>query len=167
MVKNHERLFSMHEDYRRHDISDEIWSIIEPYTIGNKGTWGGNAKDTRQFINGVFWILRTGAPWRDMPSCYGHWNAVQRRFCRWRDKNIWENIFLAVIGELECEWLIVDASFVKAHKDAHGAVGGSQDIERSKGGLHQKSILPWMRLVVRSELLSQRVQSMIAQKLTN
>jgi|GEM_PF-3325369 len=77
-------VFSMNEAYRRHDISDILWMVIEPHTIGNKGTWGGNAKDTRQFINGVFWILRTGTPWRDLPPCYGNWNAVQRRFCRWR-----------------------------------------------------------------------------------
>ena len=157
----------MQESYNRHDISDSLWELIFPHTIGNKGTWGGNAKDTRTFINAVFWILRTGAPWRDLPSSYGNWNNVNRRFCRWRDKNIWENIFLAIIGEHECEWLLIDASFVKAHKDAHGAVGGSQDIGRSKGGLHQKSILPWMRLVVRSELLSHQVQSMIVQRLMN
>jgi transposase len=155
----------MRESYNRYDISDQMWALIEPHIIGNAGTWGGNAKDTRKFINAVFWILRTGAPWRDLPSSYGNWSNVNRRFCRWRDKGIWEKIFLAVIGEDECEWLIIDASFVKAHKDAHGAVGGSQDIGRSKGGRLPKSILPWMRLVVQSELLSQRVQSMIVQKL--
>ena len=157
----------MNESYNRHDISDELWALIEPHTIGNVGTWGGNAKDTRTFINAVFWILRTGAPWRDLPSSYGNWSNVNRRFCRWRDKNIWESIFLAVIGEVECEWLIIDASFIKAHKDAHGAKGGNQDIERSKGGRHLKSILPWTRMVVRSELLSHQVQSMIVQRLTS
>ena len=155
----------MNESCHRYDISDELWNLIEPHAIGQKGTHGGNAKDTRMFINAVFWILRTGAPWRDLPSTYGGWNNANRRFCRWRDKNIWENIFEAIIGEHECEWLLIDASFVKAHKDAHGAVGGSQDIGRSKGGRHQKSILPWTRLVVRSESLSHRVQSTIAQKL--
>jgi transposase len=170
----------MTESYNRYDISDKLWSLIEPHTIGNKGTWGGNAKDTRLFIDGVLWILRTGAPWRDLPPTYGKWSTVHRRFCRWRDKNIWENIFLAIIGEDECEWLLIDASFVKAHKDAHGAIGGSQDIGRSAGiptkpalgfvgwflgGLHLKSILPWMRLVVRSELLSQQVQLMIVKRL--
>jgi transposase len=155
----------MSESYNRYDISDELWTLIEPHTIGNKGSWGGNAKDTRKFINAVFWILRTGAAWRDLPSSYGNWNNVNRRFCRWRDKGIWETIFLAIIDEDECEWLLIDASFVKAHKDAHGAVGGSQDIGRSKGGLHPKSILPWMRLVVRSEFLSQQVQSMIVLRL--
>lgn len=157
----------MNESCHRHDISDKLWELIAPHVIGEKGTHGGNAKDTRKFINAVFWILRTGAPWRDLPSTYGNWNNVNRRFCRWRDKNIWEHIFEAIIGEHECEWLLIDASFVKAHKDAHGAVGGSQDIGRSKGGLHQKSIFPWMKLAVRSESLSHQVQSMIAQKLTS
>ena len=70
----------MEASYHRHDITDEAWALIEPHTIGNKGTWGGNARDTRQFINAVFWILRTGAPWRDLPPDYGIWNTVQRRF---------------------------------------------------------------------------------------
>ena len=53
-------------EQHRHDISDIAWEKIRPYTIGEKGTRGGNARDTRQFINGVFWILRNGAPWRDL-----------------------------------------------------------------------------------------------------
>ena len=68
-------------------MSDELWLLIEPHIIGNKGTWGGNSKDTRKFINAVFWILRTGAPWRDLPSTYVDWKNANRRFCRWRDKN--------------------------------------------------------------------------------
>ncbi len=57
--------------YRRHDISERVWKVIEPHLPGQKGMWGGQAKDNRQFINGIFWILRTGAPWRDLPSEYG------------------------------------------------------------------------------------------------
>ena len=83
--------------YYRRDISDKAWALIEPYTIGNKGTWGGNAKDTRLFINAVFWILRTGAPWCDLPPDYCNWNTVQRRFCRWRDKGIGETILEAIV----------------------------------------------------------------------
>lgn len=157
----------MNEMCHRYDISDELWERIKPHTIGEKGTHGGNARDTRLFINAVFWILRTGAPWRDLPSTHGNWNNVNRRFCRWRDKNIWENIFEAIIGEPECEWLLIDASFVKAHKDAHGARGGSQDIARSKGGLQQRYILPWTRMVVRSESLLLQVSQMTVQRLTN
>ena len=71
MKKNAQGCFFMENSYRRHDMSDAMWEMLKPYTIGNKGTWGGNAKDTRQFLNGVFWILRTGAPWRDLPPEYG------------------------------------------------------------------------------------------------
>ncbi len=70
-------------DQHRHDINDKAWEKISPHTIGENGTRGGNARDTRQFINGVFWILRAGAPWRDLPKTYGNWKNVHRRFCRW------------------------------------------------------------------------------------
>ena len=149
----------------RHDMSNGQWNKLEPLLIGTKNTPGVSGKDNRKFINAVFWILGTGAPWRDLaPSC-GDWKNTHRRFCRWRDKGVWERILEALIGERDYEWLIIDASFVKAHKHAHGAVGGSEDIGCSKGGRHQKSILPWMRLVVRSESLSHQVQSMIVQRL--
>ena len=151
--------------HRRHDISDGVWKLIEPHTIGNKGTWGGNAHDTRLFINAVFWILRTGAPWRDLPPDYGNWNTVQRRFCRWRDKGIWEKLLEALIDDPDYEWLMIDASHIKVHPHAAGAVGGNQDMEVTKGGSIQRFIWPWMRMVCRSEFLSQRVPSMIANKL--
>ena len=60
----------MNKELHRHDISNSAWEKIKPHTIGEKGTRGGNAKNTRQFINGVFWILRTGAPWRELPAEY-------------------------------------------------------------------------------------------------
>ncbi len=51
--------------HHRHDISDHVWSLLEPHLLGRSGSWGGIAKDSRQFVNAVFWILHTGAPWRD------------------------------------------------------------------------------------------------------
>ena len=53
---------------RRHDISDAAWALLEPHLPGQSGQWGGIAKDNRLFINAVFWILRAGAPWRDLPQ---------------------------------------------------------------------------------------------------
>ena len=124
-------------EQQRHDISDKAWERIRPYTIGEKGTRGGNARDTRQFINGVFWILRTGAPWRDLPETYGNWKNVHRRFCRWRDKGIWERILEALVDDTDFEWLMIDASHVKVHPDAAGARGGNQRWAAQKGAQHQ------------------------------
>lgn len=151
--------------YHRHDITDEAWDLIEPHTIGNKGTWGGNAKDTRLFINAVFWILRTGAPWRDLPPDYGNWNTVQRRFCRWRDKGIWEKMLEAIVDDPDFEWLMIDASHIKVHPHAAGAKGGNQEMARTKGGSTQRYIWPWMRMVCRSGFLSQKVPQRIANRL--
>lgn len=165
MKKNAQGCFFMENSYRRHDMSDAMWEILKPYTIGNKGTWGGNAKDTRQFLNGVFWILRTGAPWRDLPPEYGKWNTVQRRFCRWRDKGIWEKMLEEVIQEPDFEWLMIDASHIKVHPHASGAPGGNQDMARTKGGSTPKYIWPWMRMVCRSDFLSQQVPWLIVHRL--
>ena len=57
--------------HRRHDISDALWEKLKPNLPGSAGSVGCPAKDNRSFINGFFWILRTGAPWRDLPSDYG------------------------------------------------------------------------------------------------
>ena len=54
------------ENTHRHDISDREWTLLEPHLPGQRGQWGGIAKNNRLFINAVFWILRTGAPWRDL-----------------------------------------------------------------------------------------------------
>lgn len=58
--------------HRRHDISDATWALLEPLLPGQAGMWGRIAKDNRTFINAVFWVLRTGAPWRDLPPDYDY-----------------------------------------------------------------------------------------------
>jgi len=90
-------------EQHRHDISNHAWEEIRQYTMGEKGTREGNARDSRQFMNGVFWILRTGAPWRDLLPGYGNWENVHCRFCRWRDKGIWEKILEALVDDTDFE----------------------------------------------------------------
>lgn len=118
----------------RHDISDAQWALIAPLLPGQRGQWGGIAKDNRKFINGVFWILRAGAPWRDLPSRYGKWGTVYQRFCRWRDSGRWNKILEILTREPDFEWLMIDASHCKAHPHAAGARGGNQGMSRTKGG---------------------------------
>ena len=151
--------------YRRHDISDRVWELMGFSLPGRKGAWGGTAKDNRLFINAVFWILRTGAPWRDLPTDYGDWKNTHRRFCRWRDKGIWEALLEQLVTEPDYEWLMIDASHVKVHPHAAGAQGGNQDMGVTKGGLTARYIWPWMRMVCRSECLLRQVPLRIVHRL--
>ncbi|RKE91191.1 transposase [Xenorhabdus ehlersii] len=151
--------------HRRHDISDRVWSLLEPHLPGRQSAWGRVAEDNRRFINGVFWILRTGAPWRDLHTDYGDWKNTHRRFCRWRDKGIWEKLLEQLVNDPDFEWLMIDASHIKVHPDATGAKGGNQEMGLTKGGSIPRYIWPWMRMVCRSELLLQAVPQQIVHKL--
>jgi transposase len=99
-----------------------------------KGSGGSNANDTRTFLDGVCWILRTGSPWRDLPSNYGKFGSVHKRFKRWCDEGKWDTILEALIDEPDYEWLMIDGSHCKVHPNASGAVGGNQTMGRTKGG---------------------------------
>lgn len=151
--------------FHRHDITDAMWEKLAPHLPGQAGQWGGIAHDNRRFINAVFWILRTGAPWRDMPPDYGDWKNTHRRFCRWRDKGLWEGLLEQLIDEPDMEWLMIDSSFSKLHRHAHGAAGGTEAAGRTKGGSTARYIWPWMRMVCRSESLLQQVPLQIAKRL--
>ncbi len=148
----------------RHDLSDNQWKILEPLLPGQHGQWGGIAKDNRAFINGVLWILRTGAPWRDLPERYGKWGTVHQRFRRWRDSGVWEGVLLALTQDPDYEWVMIDATHCKVHPHASGAIGGNDAMSGTKGGSIRKFTLPWIRLVCRSELLSQKAQELIAKR---
>ena len=151
----------------RHDISDKLWEKIEKKLPGSKGHTGRPARGNRRFINAVFWILRTGAPWRDLPPEYGDWKNTHRRFSRWRDKGIWEKILEIIMPEPDCEWIMIDATHCKCHQHASGARVGNQAIGLTKEGATQKCMWPWMRLVCRSEQLLQMVPLQIVKKLSN
>jgi len=77
--------------------------LLAPLLPGRKASWGGKARDNRLFINAVFWILRTDAPWRDLPLDYGDWKNTHRRFCRWQDKGIWEKLLEQLVVDLDFE----------------------------------------------------------------
>lgn len=126
---------------------------------------GRRAENNRRFLDAVFWILRTGAPWRDLPPDLGDWKNTHRRFCRWRDRGVWEGLLEQVVDEPDLEWLMIDASHIKVHPHAAGARGGNQEMGRTKGGSIQNYIWPWMRMVCRSERLLRQVPQLIARKL--
>jgi len=149
--------------HRRHDINNHVWALLKPLLPGQAGKWGGIGRDNRLFINAVFWTLRTGAPWRDLPPDFGNWNTVAQRFFRWRDKGVWERLLAEIIHEPDFEWLMIDSTHIKVHPHATGARGGNDAMGRSKGGSTPSYMWPWMRMVLRCESLSAALSARIAQ----
>ncbi len=76
----------------RGDLSHEQWQRLQPLQQAQKPRTGKPNNDHRTVINGILWILRTGAPWRDLPERYGKWESVATRFDRWQKAGIWEQI---------------------------------------------------------------------------
>ncbi|ABA58861.1 possible transposase [Nitrosococcus oceani ATCC 19707] len=117
------------------------------------------------FINAVFGIMRTVAPWRDLPPDLGHGSNTHRCFIRWRDKGIREKLLATRIDEPDYEWLMMEDSHCKVHPHGAGARGGHRDMSRTKGGSTRPYIGPWMRWACRSALLSQEVAERIVGRL--
>lgn len=109
---------------RRHEITDAQWELIEPLLPGKEGDPGATAADNRRFINAVFWLAKTGAPWRDLPERFGKWNSVFQRYNRWCAKGVWWKIVEALGGDEDLEELMLDSSVVRAHQHAAGAKKG-------------------------------------------
>ena len=109
---------------RRHEISDEQWTAIEPMLPGKSGDPGRTAQDNRSFVNAVVWIARTGAPWRDLPERFGPWDTVYKRFNRWCKRGVWGRVLEALGGDEELTDLLLDSTIVRAHQHAAGAKGG-------------------------------------------
>lgn len=124
--------------HHRHDISDEFWAKIEPEFPNNNGKRGRPAGDNRSFFNAVQWIMRSGAPWRDLPPDYGHWNSVFVRFRRLVKAGFWTRLTEQFTSCPDFEWIMIDASHIKVHQHGMGAPGGTEDAGRTKGGINTK-----------------------------
>lgn len=111
-------------DTSRFVITDYQWERMEPHCLGRKQDPGRTGGDPRLFLEAVFWIARTGSPWRDLPADFGNWNSVYRRFRDWARAGIFERIFNAVSGNPDMEMAMVDATIVKVHRAGQGAKGG-------------------------------------------
>ena len=105
-------------------LSDAMWVRVAPLLPGKPGDPGRSAADNRLFMEAVLWMARAGAPWRDLPSSFGSWNSVFRRFRRWARGGVFERVFAALSGEPDFEYAMVDGTIVRVHQHATGAKGG-------------------------------------------
>ena len=111
---------SVGQRYSIRSQTSEQFARIAHLLPGKVTDPGRTAVNNRRFVDAVLWILRTGSPWRDLPKRFGPWNSVFQRFGRWAKKGVWPRVFEAV-QEPDWEWLMIDASVIRAHQHAAGA----------------------------------------------
>jgi len=105
-------------------LSDMQWERIAPLLPGKEGDPGRSGEDNRLFVEAVLWLVRAGAPWRDLPPRFGKWGTVWKRFRRWAEKGVFERIFEALSGDPDFEYALIDGTIVKVHRHGTGARGG-------------------------------------------
>ena len=109
----------------RFDLTDAEWSIIAPLLPGAEGKKNGRPRpDDRKILNGIFFVLRTGTPWRDLPERYGPYTTVYNRFNRWSKAGIWAGILSQVMAYDATDIQCIDSTTAKAHRCAAGGKGG-------------------------------------------
>ena len=107
-------------------MSDEEWRFFEPFLIERGPKRGRPPGDHRLILDGVFWIGRTGAPWRDLPEFFGKWGSVYRQFRRWTLSGVWDVLLQALneTDEGQDSVQMIDSTVIRAHQHAAGAKGG-------------------------------------------
>jgi transposase len=121
-------------------LRDDQWKRIAPLLPGKDGDPGRSGADNRLFIEAVLWIVRVGAPWRDLPKYFGNWNSVFQRFRRWAKGAVFDKIFEVLSADTDFEYVIVDGTIVRVHQHGTGAKGGTHTQARSRGGLTTKIV---------------------------
>jgi len=112
---------------KRHELTDEQWEVIEPILPKRTATTGRKPKDPRQMLNGILWLLRTGAPWRDLPERFGQWKTVYDYYRNWRDDGTFDRVLqelqirLDREGRIDWDLWCIDGSSVRASRAAAGA----------------------------------------------
>jgi transposase len=128
----------------RYDLTDFEWRVIEPL-LPNKPR-GVPRVDDRRVLNGIFWVLRSGAPWRDLREGYGPRTTCYNRFVRWRKAGVWNKLMDAIAAAHDGDIQMIDSTSVRAHQQA-AAIKGDADhcLGRSRGATTSSppTSLPW------------------------
>ncbi len=111
---------------KRYELSGAPWRKIEGFLPGRAGSVGVTAKDNRNFVNGVLWVLRSGAHWKHLPAEYGNWKSVHKRFTRWAESGVWERIFQVLLTDPNNTYIMIDSTIVRAHQQAACGKGGAK-----------------------------------------
>ena len=110
---------------RRYELTDEEWERIKGYFPEREaGQKGRPRNEDRPILNGILWIVRSGAAWRDLPERYGAWSTVYSRFVQWQEEGLFNTILKELSEEADFQDMSIDSSTVKAHQASAGAKKG-------------------------------------------
>jgi transposase len=108
---------------KRYELSEQQWARIAETLPRKKSNPGQTAQDNRLFVDGVLWVLRSGAHWDELPERYGKRKNVHTR---WAKSGVWERVFAALIDDPKNEYLMLDATLVRAHYQAAARKGAAK-----------------------------------------
>ena len=111
---------------KRYELSERQWRRIAELLPGKIGDPGRTGADNRLFVNGVLWVLRSGAHWYDLPERYGKWKTAHKRFTRWAKAGVWQAIFAALTADPDNDYVMLDSTMVRAHQQAATGKGGAK-----------------------------------------
>ncbi len=103
------------------ELRDDQWERIKRFVPGGRKGKRGPRSDGRRFFNALLWIARSGARWRDLPERFGPYQTAKRRYYRWIEMGVFDRLFEAIASHPDLEWLMIDATVIRAQAQAAGA----------------------------------------------
>jgi len=109
------------------ELRDDQWERIKPFVPGGTKGKRGPRTNNRLFLDALLWMARSGGRWRDLPERFGDYQSVKRRYYRWIEMGVLDDMLAVLAREADLEWLMLDSTIVRAHSQAAGA-------RKEKGG---------------------------------
>lgn len=102
-------------------LRDDQWEQVKPFVPGGRKGKRGPRSDGRRFFDALLWMARSGARWRDLPERFGPYQTAKRRYYHWIEMGVFDRLFEAVARDPDLEWLMLDATVIRANAQAAGA----------------------------------------------
>jgi putative transposase len=114
-------------------LSTDQWTKMRDFLRDDRHAYVGQETECRLFVEAVLWISRSGAQWRLLPTEYGAWNTIYKRFARWCEAGVWERMLTTFASEPDMESVMLDSTIVRAHPCAAGAQKKRRTSDPSSG----------------------------------